>query len=69
MTMQRKCTVIEIGGNEYDKLYEGVCQNVATEFVATEDIEAVNQNLAFPWHEVLVGNDICDMHCERVGDI
>jgi hypothetical protein len=70
--MRYKCTVIKIhhtdqAGFLNDKLvYDGSCQNEGEHEVDCQDIEAVNENLK---NEILVGNYICDMHAERVGDI
>lgn len=69
MSMRYKCTVIDI----YDEpemsvgpIYGGTCQNEGTVEVDTEDIEAANEKLRA---EAIVGNYICEMHAERVGDI
>lgn len=66
----RKCAVISYSSDEptWGEVLMGDCENEATEFVANEDREAVNRKLEMGG-ERLVGNDICDEHCERVGDI
>lgn len=68
--MSYRCTVIGVMPDSDDRpIYQGPCENAGTVEIDTEDIEEANKKLSFPWYEEIVGNYICDMHAERVGDI